>query len=74
MRTVPPTFRFCMDCGADPLVRAGPPGPAFASRLKIRQNAKKADEGAPRRGTPADHSVARSEGVHPTAKGSGIAL
>jgi len=31
--------------GADPLVRAGPPGPAFTKVIKIRQNARKAGEG-----------------------------
>ncbi|SPF54237.1 conserved hypothetical protein [Candidatus Sulfopaludibacter sp. SbA4] len=36
--------------GADPLVRAGRPRPAFANRIKIRQDARKADEGAPPRG------------------------
>ena len=37
--------------GADPLVRAGPPGPAFTKVIKIRQNARKADEGvSPRTG------------------------
>ncbi|SPF53985.1 hypothetical protein SBA4_6000012 [Candidatus Sulfopaludibacter sp. SbA4] len=39
-----------LNCGADPLVRAGRPRPAFANRIKIRQKAKKADEGAPPRG------------------------
>ena len=39
------TLRFCIDCGADPLVRAGPPGPAFRNRIEIRTNVRKAGEG-----------------------------
>jgi len=45
---VPLTLGFCIYCGADPLVRAGPPGPAFGNRIKIRSNARKADEGVDR--------------------------
>jgi hypothetical protein len=34
---MPLTLRFCECCGgADPLVRAGPPGPAFGNRINIR--------------------------------------
>src|SRR6266567_3068050 len=40
---MPLTLRFCIYCGADPPVRAGRPRPAFANRIKIRCNARKAD-------------------------------
>jgi len=33
---MPLTLGFYIYCGADPLVRAGPPGPAFGNRIKIR--------------------------------------
>jgi hypothetical protein len=33
--------RFCMNCGADPLVHAGPPGPAVANGINIRPDTKR---------------------------------
>src|SRR6266705_5239429 len=44
---MPLTLRICICCGADPLVRAGLPGPAFANRISIRLKARKADEDSP---------------------------
>ena len=61
MRLLSLTLRFCIYCGADPLVRAGPPGPAFGNRTTIRPSTRKADAG-----------VGRDQGVRPTRKVSGI--
>jgi len=61
LRPMPLTLQFCIYCGADPLVRAGPPGPAFANRISIRPEERK-----PTRASAADR------GVRPTAKVSGI--
>jgi hypothetical protein len=48
------------ECGADPLVRAGSPGPAVANGINVRPEAKKADErvGGPR-GPPQGGSAPR---------------
>jgi hypothetical protein len=48
-------------CGADPLVRAGPPGPACGTGINIRPDAKKPTRRSPE-GTPADR------GIRPTVK------
>src|SRR5271169_5122295 len=45
----------CINCGADPLVRAGPPGPALPQRNQLDLSASK-----PARGPAAD------QGVRPT--------
>ena len=51
-------------CGADPLVRAGPPGPAFALRANIRPWSKEAYEGVGRGpgGPPHKHQDKRYQG------------
>ena len=35
------SLRFCTDCGADPLVRAGPPGSAVGNGIDIRPDARR---------------------------------
>src|SRR5258708_28631262 len=38
-------WELCINCGADPLVRAGPPGPALLSTPSGSSRSEQADEG-----------------------------
>jgi predicted lipoprotein len=71
-RPMPFTLRFCKYCGADPRVRAGPPGPAFGTGIHIRPDAKR-----PTRASAADQGVrptvnARERRYHNEESGIGL--
>jgi hypothetical protein len=53
--------------GADPLVRAGPPGPAVSHRTNIRRYPGRPARALPPRGTPADQGVRPTAGPVPQA-------